>query len=281
MPIISFWNPTQKAQTGNTATTVAVANSIATRYQKYKILLTQDHFSDMKMETSFFNMDKLAAKGNLDDISDTGVDALERLLRSNKITPESIQIYSKLKWKGLEVLFGSFKSDKDSFARVLETMPFMIKDYATQVYDLVLCDLTKGVNVKETNDILQASDVIVVTISQDKLVLQDMKKQFDTLKILQEKTIIPVFTRYDRYLTYNARNIIRNYNFKFDKRETYVVPYNSQFFEACNNGTTLEYFMEFIHADEATERNGYFISEVGKVADRILEALGDKLNAKR
>ena len=50
MPIISFWNPTSVAQTGTTATMVAVANSIATRYPKYKMLLTQTHFSNMKME---------------------------------------------------------------------------------------------------------------------------------------------------------------------------------------------------------------------------------------
>ena len=163
MPIISFWNPTETAQTGTTATMVAVANSIATRYPRYKMLLAQTHFSNMKMESSYFNTDKLAAKGNLEDITDTGVDALERLLRSNKISPESIQIYSKLKGTSIEVLYGSFKNDKDSFNRVLETIPFML-EYATQCYDLVLVDLTKGTSVKEVNDILQKSDLAVLLL---------------------------------------------------------------------------------------------------------------------
>lgn len=279
MPIISFWNPTEKAQTGTTATMVAVANSIATRYPKYKMLLTQTHFSDMEMETSYFNMDKLASKGNLDDITDTGIDALERLLRSNKISPESIQVYSKLKGTSIEVLYGSFKNDLDSFGRVLETMPFLL-EYAVQCYDMVLVDLTKGTSVKEVNDILQKSDVIVVTLNQDKQVLRDMLKQFNTLKILQEKSVIPVFARYDRYLAYNAKNILRNYPFKFDKREVYTVPYNSQYFDACNDGKSLEFFIENINADIATDRNGYFINEVAHITERLIQVLGSKLSDK-
>ena len=279
MPIISFWNPTGVAQTGTTAAMVAVANSIATRYPKYKMLLAQTHFSDLKMESSYFNMDKLASKGNLEDITDTGVDALERLLRSNKISPESIQIYSKLKGKSIEVLYGSFKNDMDSFNRVLETIPFML-EYAVQSYDLVLVDLTKGTSVKEVNDILQKSDLIVVTMNQDKEVLKNMLKQFETLKILQEKPVLPIFSRYDRYLTYNARNVLRTFNFKFDKREAYVIPYNSQYFDACNDGRSLEFFIENMNADVATERNGYFINEVSKITDRVINMLGDKLSEK-
>lgn len=279
MPIISFWNPTDTAQTGTTATMVAVANSIATRYPKYKMLLTQTHFSNMELESSYFNMDKLASKGNLDDITDTGIDALERLLRSNKISPESIQVYSKLKGKSIEVLYGSFKNDRDSFNRVLETLPFML-DYAVQSYDMVLVDLTKGTDVKEVNDILQKSDLIVVTMNQDKEVLRDMQKQFSTLKILQEKPVIPVFARYDRYLAYNARNILRTFNFKFDKRETFTIPYNSQYFDACNDGKALEFFIENMNADIATDRNGYFIHEVANVTDKVISLLGNKLSEK-
>lgn len=279
MPIISFWNPTDSAQTGTTATMVAVANSIATRYPKYKMLLTQTHFSNMKMESSYFDMDRLASKGNLDDITDTGIDALERLLRSNKISPESIQVYSKLKGNNLEVLYGSFKNDKDSFNRVLETLPFML-EYAVQRYDLVLVDLTKGTDVKEVNDILQKSDLIVVTMNQDKEVIRNMIKQFNTLKILQEKPVVPVFARYDRFLSYNARNILRNFNFKFDKRDVYTIPYNSQFFDACNDGKSLNFFIENLNADVATDRNGYFIHEVSNVTDRIITLLGNKLSDK-
>ena len=279
MPIISFWNPTGVGQTGTTATMVSVANSIAVRNPHYKILLTQTHFNNLKMESAYFNMDKMASKGNLDDITDIGVDALERLLRSNKITPESIKTYAKTKGDTIEVLFGSFKGDRDSFRRVLETVPFML-DYAAQCYDMVFVDLTSGTDTKEVDDILKKSDVIVVTLNQDKEVLRKMEQKFNSLKILQEKPILPVFSRYDQYLAYNSRNILRNYNLKFDKREVYTIPYNSLYFDALNDGRALDFFIEHLGADSATTREGWLIAECGKISDRLLKLLGSKVSDK-
>ena len=279
MPIISFWNPTGIGQTGTTATMVSIANSIAITNPKYRILLAQTHFQNMKMESAYFDMDRMRSKGNLDDITDIGVDALERLLRSNKLNGESIGRYSKLKNTSIEVLYGSFKADKDSFKRVLETIPFML-DYANQSYDMVFVDLTSGTDVKEVNDILAKSDVIVVTMNQDKEIIQAMKKSFDTLKILQEKPVLPIFARYDQFLTYNCRNILRTYNFKFDKRDVYTIPYNSQYFDAINDGKSLEFFISHMKDDIATTREGWFISEVNKASDRLLKMLENKISAK-
>ena len=279
MPIVSFWNPTGAGQTGTTATMVSIANSIAIRNPRYKILLAQTHFQNQKMESAYFNMDRMRSKGNLDDITDIGVDALERLLRSNKITPESIRTYSKPKGSTIEVLYGSFKNDKDSFNRVLETVPFML-DYAAQNYDMVFVDLTSGTDVKEVNDILNKSDVIVVTLNQDKEILNKMLYKFSTLKVLMEKPVLPVFSRYDQFLTYNCRNILRIYNFKFDKREVYTIPYNSQYFDALNDGKSLDFFVEHMNSDMATTREGWFISECGKVSDRLLKMLGNKISDK-
>ena len=277
MPLISFWNPTGVGQTGTTATMVSVANALAITHPRLKLLLTQTHFRNNKMESAYFNLDKMRTKGAMDDITDIGIDALERLLRSNKISPESIKTYSRPKGQSIEVLYGSFKSDKDSFNRVLETMPFML-DYAVQSYDMVFVDLTSGTDVKEVNDILQKSDVIVVTLNQDKEIIHRMLNSFSTLKILQEKPVLPVFSRYDQFLTYNARNILRTYNFKFDKRDVYTIPYNSQYFDAINDGKALDFFVGHVNADIATTREGWFISECINTSERLLKMLGNKVS---
>ena len=92
MPIVSFWNPTGVGQTGTTATMISLANAIAITHPRYKVLLTQTHFKNNKLESAYFNMDRMRSKGNLDDITDIGIDALERLLRSNKINSDSMRI---------------------------------------------------------------------------------------------------------------------------------------------------------------------------------------------
>ena len=273
MPIVSFWSTVESTQTATTSTIVATACAMAPK-NDYKLLLTQTHYQNMDLETSFFNMDKMGQKGNL-DIADTGVDAIDRLLRSNKLTPENIANYAKPILKGkLEVLYGSFKNDKDSYDRVLETMPMMIEN-SSKFYDIVFVDLSRGYNNAEITQILKQSDLIVLTMSQKMQVLKKVFNDLDTLKILQEKPIIPVIGKYDRFSKYTNKNIARNFGYK---KPIYTIPYNTQFFDACNEGKALNFFIENINADVATDRNGYFINETTKLSKAILSALDAKLN---
>lgn len=274
MPIVSFWSTVESTQTSTTSTAVAVANTLTLRPNiGYKALLMQTHFNNFDMETSYYNMDRMSSKGTL-DIADTGVDALDRLLRSNKLSPENIPNYAKPVLKGkLELLYGTFKSDKDSYERVLESMPFIV-DYANQLYDIVLVDLNRGYSNSAMTQILQKSDLIVLTMSQKTEVLKKLFKDVEDLKIFKEKPIVSVIGRYDRYSKYNTKNIARAFNYK---KPIYCIPYNTDFFDSCNEGKSLDFFYKNMNADIATDRNGFFISEVNKVTDQILEALKSKL----
>lgn len=274
MPIVSFWSTGNSGQTSTTSTMVAVACAMATMNKKnYRILVTQTEYGKKDLEASFCNLNKSSSKGSA-DLADTGVDALDRLIRSNKLTPENIANYAKPILKNrLELLFGSFKNDKDSYERVLETIP-MILDYSSQFYDLVMVDLSKGFNNTEINQILQKSDVIVLTMSQKVSVLDKIFKDMDTIKILQEKPILPVIGKYDRFSKYSAKNIARSFNYK---KPIYTIPYNTQFFDSCNEGRALDFFAQNLNADVGTDRNGYFIFETNKVAERLVEMLGNKL----
>lgn len=272
MPIISFWGTEDSAQLATTATITSVASMLSIKYH-YKSLVTQTHYDDMSLESAFFNMEKLSNKGSL-DIADTGVDALDRLLRSNKLTPENISNYAKSILKGrLELLYGTFKNDTDSYSRILETFPLII-DYASQFYDIVLVDLNKGYSSAEVNQILQKSDLIVLSLSQNRQMLKKIFKSMDTVKILQEKTIIPVIGRYDRFSMYSTKNISRSFNYK---KPIYTIPYNTQFFDACNEGRALNFFIENANANIATDRNGYFLYEVSKLTEAIFESIKPKL----
>lgn len=272
MPIVSFWSTQDSAQLCSTATATAVAMMIAYK-TKYKTLITQTHYSDMSLENSFFNPDKRMKL----DTSDTGIDALDRLLRSNKLTPENIPNYATPVLKGkLELLYGTFKNDSDSYSRILETMPIII-DYANQFYDIVLVDLNKGYETSEINSILQKSDLIVFNMSQSKTMLKKLFKDMETLKILQEKPVIPVLGRYDRYSAFNEKNIKRSFNYK---KQIYTIPYNTQFFDSCNQGNAARFFIENAGADMGTDRNGFFISEVSSLTDAILEAIRPKMTEK-
>lgn len=270
MPIVSFWSTQDSAQLCTTATATAVSLMISAK-TNYKSLITQTHYSDMSLESSFFNSNKVTKL----DTSDTGIDALDRLLRSNKLTPENIPNYTTPVMKGrLELLYGTFKNDLDSYSRIQETMPIIV-DYASQFYDIVLIDLNKGYESTEVNQILQKSDLIVFNMSQNITLAKKAFKDMTDLKILQEKTVIPVLGRYDRYSKYNERNLARLFNYK---KRIYTIPYNTQFFDSCNDGAATSFFASYANADMGTDRNGFFIAEVSNLTDAIIEAIKPKIS---
>ncbi len=270
MPIVAFWSTEDSAQLCTTGTVAAVAMMLTIR-GKYKTLVTQTHFGDMTLENSFFNPDKKAKF----DTSDTGIDALDRLLRSNKLTPENIPNYATPIMRNgmLELLYGTFKNDRDSYNRILETMPIII-DYANQFYDIVLVDLNKGLDSAEVNAILQKSDLIVFNLAQSRSILKNVMKDLNSLKILQEKTVIPVIGRYDRYSLFGEKNIARAYNYK---KKLYTIPYNTKFFDAANQGAVDKFFIENANADVGTDRNGFFISKIAELTDAIIEVIKPKI----
>lgn len=268
MPVVSFWSTENSAQVSTTATTVASALMLAIK-ENHKILVTQTHYSDLSLESSFFNQEKNARV----DTSDTGIDALDRLLRSGKLRPEAIPNYAVPVIKGrLELLYGTFKNDEDSYSRILETMPSII-DQAKQFYDIVLVDLNKGKNVEEVNKILQQSDLIVFGMNQNMDILKEMFKDLQSVRILQEKKVIPVLGRYDRYSDYKERNIARKFGYK---KRIYTIPYNTQFFDSCNRGAATDFFISNSRAD-VSDRNGFFISEVSELETAIMDAIKDKI----
>lgn len=268
MPVVSFWSTEESSQVSTTATAVATSLMLAIK-ENYKVLITQTHYSNLTMESAFFNQEKNTRV----DTSDTGIDALDRLLRSGKLRPEAIPNYAVPRLKGkLEVLYGSFKNDTDSYARILETMPAMIEQ-AKQFYDIVFVDLNKGTDSEEINKILQQSDLIVLGMNQEMRILKKVFKDMQTVRILQEKKVLPVLGRYDRYSVLNERNIARKFNYK---KRIYTIPYNTQFFDACNNGSSSDFFISNYRA-EVSDRNGFFISEVGELEKAIVDAVKDKI----
>ena len=90
---------------------------------------------------------------------------------------------------------------------------------------------------------------------------------------MQEKTVIPVIGKYDRYSNYAEKNIARVFNYK---KKIYTIPYNTQFFDACNDGTLAKFMLENSKTTPL-DRNGFFINETSKLVDAILNNLESKL----
>ena len=51
-----------------------------------------------------------------------------------------------------------------------------------------------------------------------------------------------------------------------------MIPYNTLFFESCNEGTVADYFLKF-RIVNATDRNAEFIRDVQKTTEKIVYKL--------
>lgn len=271
MAIVTFWS-NGKEETAKTLSIAAIATHMAVEHN-YKILVVSTVFNDDTLETCYWepkNEELLKEiAGDKKDVS-AGIDGLVKLTLSNKLTPEAVTNYTRLVFPGnrLEVLSGSKAETYQEYEKVRQTYGEVIQA-ANQFYDLVFVDLNKGLDNDYIKGILNMSDLIVVNITQRLKLLKEFEKIRDENMIFKKGNSIVLVGRYDKFSKYNAKNISRTLGYK---GEVSVIPYNTLFFEACNEGKVADFFLRFRNLNP-TDRNALFIEEIKKTVATIKERL--------
>lgn len=271
MAIVTFWS-NGKEETAKTLSIAAIATHMAIEHN-YKILVVSTVFNDDTLETCYWepkNEELLKEiAGDKKDVS-AGIDGLVKLTLSNKLTPEAVTNYTRLVFPGnrLEVLSGSKAETYQEYEKVRQTYGEVIQA-ANQFYDLVFVDLNKGLDNDYIKGILNMSDLIVVNITQRLKLLKEFEKIRDENIIFKKGNSIVLVGRYDKFSKYNAKNIARTLGYK---GEVSVIPYNTLFFEACNEGKVADFFLRFRNLNP-TDRNALFIEEIKKTVATIKERL--------
>ncbi len=87
------------------------------------------------------------------------------------------------------------------------------------------------------------------------------------MNFIKEKMSCLQFGRYDQFSKYNNKNISR---YLREKKLLAVVPYNTLFFEACSEGTIIDYFLKTKTITDETDRNRVFTREIKAIVNSIL-----------
>lgn len=264
MPKIVFWSPLTR-ETGNTHTAIAVSTLMGIEEDINAILL-HAHWQSKKIESSFTDYDQLKNM-NIFTNSNIGMTALSRLSESNKLSPESIKNYAKpvLKQR-LDIMYGTNVTTREQFKSLSETFPNIIRK-ADDAYDFVIVDCPKGVENEYIREILDDADLIVCTINQDIVGLDDFFEELDKIDLIKNKNKIVVIGDYENKSKCNMFNIKGRYRKKYP---IFAVPHNYVFMDACNDGAVIDFLYKNIKAD-SRDYNGYFIAEVRKIVKKILE----------
>lgn len=273
MSIVTFWN-NGREQTGKTASIVAVATYMAIQHN-YKVLLVSTALNDKTMEKCFWE-EKTKKKNfglfgpNTSTVMSNGMEGLSTIIKSNKIMPENITNYTKIVFKNtLEVLPG-FTGEKQRYDEIKVEYPNVI-NAANQYYDIVLVDLNEELGDEIINKILEDSNLVVANLNQRLSTINDFMELREQVQILKSKKTLLLFNKYDKFSKYTVKNISR---YMGEKNKVSTIPYNTLFFEACEEANVPDLFLRLRKTDE-DDRNGFFLAEVNRTIENIIYRLQD------
>ena len=142
---------------------------------------------------------------------------------------------------------------------------------ANKYYDLVFIDLDSEINPEIADKILANSNLIVANISQGLTSIDRFMKLREQNPILKSTKTLILIGRYDKFSKYNIKNITR---YMKEKNKVSTIPYNTLFFEACEEAKLPDLFFNLNKVDEE-DINGFFISEVKRTSENIMYRLQD------
>lgn len=261
-------------QVGNTANCMALASLIGLEYD-IRTLVGQTHFNATDMEEGLLTK-KVNKLGSILEFSDNGIDALERLARTNRLTPENVKNNAVvLEADRLDLLPGTTKLDEELYANMSDVIPAIFQS-AKQFYDNVILDLHSGPNNSLTNALLNNSDLIVVSLSQNLNVLERFFAKENWPSALHDKPFIILLGQYDPHSKYTAANIKRHFEWK---QPIYTIPYCTGYRDAINDKDVLGWFRRNRNINKR-HMSYSFIQGVREVSEVILEAIGVNSNLK-
>ena len=137
---------------------------------------------------------------------------------------------------------------------------------------MVLVDLDYKLGPEIYNQILQKSDLVIASLNQRLISINNFMKIREELPILNSKKTLVLIGRYDKYSKYTVKNITRYMN---EKNKVSTIPYNTLFFEACEEAKLPDLFLRLRKINDEEDRNALFMSEVKRMTDNIIYRLQD------
>lgn len=274
MSIVTFWSNGIE-QTGKTLSIAAIATYMAIEHN-YRILIVTTGYNDSSIESCFWKPKKqkrnLGLFGPNTKIDfEEGISGLTKIMKSNKLSPDIIKNYTKTIFKDRLEVLQTFKESKNEYSQVRKMYPEII-NLANKYYDLVLVDLDKQVEDDISEMILGNSNLIVINLSQRLSSINKFMEIREEKPILNSKKTLLLIDRYDKFSKYNIKNISR---YMGEKNKVSTIPYNTLFFEACEEAGVPDLFLRLRKQVDSEDRNAFFLGEVKRATENIMYRLED------
>ena len=268
MAIITFYSK-EKKETGQTLSIASIASEMAIEHN-YKILLVATGYKDKSLEDCFWVSGKNAFKPELAGKNvgiESGIEGLTKILASNKTSPEIVKNYSRIVLKDrLDVLESPNATEYKDYANIASLYKDVLQ-VANRYYDLVFIDLSKQMPKEAEDEILKISDIVFVNLTQRLKTFDDFMELRDQDDFYKKTNVMLAIGRYDKFSKYNNKNITR---YLKEKKPLAVIPYNTLLFEACSEGTIIDFLLKIRNITDEADRNYAFLKEIGEIDKKII-----------
>ncbi len=275
MSIVTFCNGT-KDQAGVTCSAMAFAVQSALQHNM-KIIFISTSLNDLTIKDGLWKEDTkkpmLGGSAYNGQIDGNGIEGLETLMRSGKISPNRVTEYTKVLLKDrLEVLLGissyaTIEQARGIYVEVQKIYP-QVLTLASQYYDLVVVELSNKLEQNIKEEILKISNIIVPIVTQKVKNIQKIQEVINQNGFLNEGNTVVTIGKYMDETKYNMKNITRT--LMRQKKLINTVPYNNLFFEALQEGKVIDLFFNFMKLRER-DNNYQFVRELDRLFDDIKE----------
>lgn len=275
---IAFWSP--YSGSGQTSSLAAIAAAMGNEYH-IRCLIAQTKARESSLEHSFSRSlntftQSLGHVSGTRNVSGTGLDAVIRIARSGKLEGGAVKNNSQIVEQGrLDLLSSSDQKDAAKFETAADLIR-TIFDQASRYYNVIMLDLPAGDDSELSRKLIASSDIVVICLPQSRRSLDAYFNKEIWPSTLSSKKTVLLFTQHDRHSKYKAANVTRKYKCP----KGLIVPYNTTFKDALNDGDT----KAFYKANKAAERrhpNYDFVFEVQRAAKQLLDEIGIDSKTKR
>lgn len=255
---------------------LAAISSYMALEHNYKILVVSTNFNDLSLENCFWEYSKIRQTGVVTQEGkqsiglESGVEGLLKVLNSNRTSNEIVKNYSRIILKDrLDILLSPITNSYQTYTQIT---PYYaeILSIAKRYYDLIFVDLSKKMPPKDSLSILEMSDIVVMNLTQRLKTIKDFISLRESNEFYRRKNVMLAIGRYDKFSKYNDKNITR---YLREKKPICVVPYNTLFFEACSEGTVIDFLVNSKNIKDETDRNVTFLKEIKNISEDIITRL--------
>ena len=269
MAIISFWSA-KKGECGKSSAIAAIATFMGINHN-YNILVLDTKYNDFFYNDCFWRETKSikGAEGNYTGVGE-GISGLSRAILSNKMSPEIITNYTKIVFNDnrLELL-----TDNNIMKEEYNTHQNIFKDIAkvaNKFYDMVFIDIDNDLPEDVKDSLLEISDIVIGCMHQNIRSISQYYIAKTKKQVLQTKLVLPLIGKYDSESKYNEKNILKVIK---EKKDIFIIPYNTLFMEACNEAKLADYFIKLRNIGKIKnkgDKNYVFTQYVSDATEKII-----------